>query len=409
MRLVMERLSAVVAIFCAALLAGPLTVSAQDKPSTPEASPTAFEAPKFVIVPIGDYDNGWFELELEPGASVDLTAGVGNAGNVPVELRTYSTNAFNPPNGGFAAGTEEDEPVGATTWVTYPAQTFDTAPGDQKLIDFQVTVPEDTVPGEYVTALVVQTAEAIEIPGSETLDQIIRSAVSIEITVPGEMTTGFELGAPAVTADTGGWNLDVPLTNTGTARVRPKGELILTSADGEEVSTTDIEMGSVYGGNSSSVRVRLPSQLPLGDYTVSLDLSDEATGESASVNDAPVTLVAPEGGPGETFVVEQASVTPNGEPIQYADVAATITNNGADIPTANVTLVVQRDGEDVESYPLAGNQLLPSGTSEFSQRYIPVDGWQSGTWTFQLVISEVSGGSETELATVEIEDEIVVP
>src|SRR5262249_8697799 len=161
------------------------------------------------------------------------------SGNVPAELRTYSTNAYNPANGGFAAETEEDAPLGVTNWVTYPAQTLDMAPGDQQIIDFQLSVPDDTAPGEYVTALVVQTAESLEIPNSTSLRQIIRAAVSIEITVPGDMTTGFTLGDPVVVADTTGWNLDVPITNTGTARVRPKGKLTLTTVDGTEVSSTD--------------------------------------------------------------------------------------------------------------------------------------------------------------------------
>jgi hypothetical protein len=90
-------------------------------------------------------------------------------------------------------------------------------------------------------------------------------------------------------------------------------------------------------------------------------------------------------------------------------VAATITNNGVTIPTANVTLNVQRDGEAVESYPLAQNQALLNGTTEFSQRYIPVNGWQPGTWTFELIISAVNGGTETVLASVEITDQITVP
>jgi uncharacterized membrane protein len=408
MRFMSNRRKAVITIICTCMFAGTLSGSAQQAPATPQSSPSAFVAPKFGIFPVGDYPNDWFELTIESGDTVQLTAGIANTGEVPATLRTYSANAYNPPNGGFAAGTDEDEATGATTWVTYPSDTFEMAPGDQRAIDFEVSIPADTLPGEYVTALVVQTDESLEVPGSETLRQFIRSAVSIEITVPGETATGFKLGEPVVTPAGGAWTLDVPITNTGTARVRPQGTLSVATADGEEVSTTDVEMGSVYGGNTTTVQVTLPGQLPLGEYLVSLDLTDEATGASASISDAPVTLAEPEIEEPETFVVDQASVTPSGDPIQYADVTATITNNGVTIPTANVTLNVQRDGEEVESYPLAQNQALLNGTTEFSQRYIPVDGWQPGTWTFELVISAVNGGTETVLASVEIADEIMV-
>ncbi len=373
-----------------------------------EASPPPTELPRFSISALGDHDDQWFEVTIEAGETANLTAAIRNAGDVEATLRTFAANAVNPPNGGFAAATEVEAPAGAARWLGYPTETFDSQPGDERQVDFTVSVPSGTPPGEYVAALVVQTAEPIGIPGTETFNQIIRGTISVEITVPGDMTSGFDLGAPVVSPAADWWTLDVPIANTGTARIRPQGELVVTTTDGEAVSTSDVEMGSVYGGNTSSVRINLPGQLPFGDYLVSLNLTDEATGASASLDAAPITLAEPEVAEEPVFVVDQAAVTPNGEPVQYAAVAATITNNGADIPTANVTLVVRRDGEDVESYPLGRNQALPRGSTDFTQRYIPVDGWREGAYTFRLVISAVSGGTETMLITIEIADEIVV-
>jgi len=257
---------------------------------------------------------------------------------------------------------------------------------------------------------VVQTAEPIGIPGTETFNQIIRGTISVEITVPGDMTSGFELGAPVVTPAAGWWTLDVPIVNTGAARIRPHGELVVTSANGEVVSTTQVDMGAIYGGNATSVRVDLPGHLSLGDYLVSLALADDATGATAALDNATVTLAEPDVAEAPpAFAVDTAAVTPNGDPVRYAEVAATITNNGADIPTANVTLVVQRDGAEVERYPLARNQALPRGSTDFGQRYIPVDGWRDGAYTFELVITAVSGGTETILATIVLPDPILVP
>ncbi|MDQ3656981.1 MAG: DUF4832 domain-containing protein [Chloroflexota bacterium] len=318
-----------------------------------EASPPPTELPRFSISARGDHDHQWFEVTIEAGETANLTAGIRNVGEVEATLRTFAANAVNPPNGEFAAATEEQEPANATRWLDYPSETFETQPGDERGIDFTASVPSGTPPGEYVAALVVQTAESIGIPGTETFNQIIRGTISVEITVPGDMTSGFDLGAPVVSPAADWWTLDVPITNTGTARIRPHGELIVTSANGEAVSTTRVEMSSVYGGNTTSVRVELPGHLPLGDYLVPLALTDAA------------------------------AVTPNGEPVRYADVTAAITNNGSDIPTANVNLIVQRDGAEVERYPLAQNQALPQGSTAFGQRYIPVDGWLAG-WRLHL-------------------------
>ncbi len=380
--------------------------------ATPPATPESEPLPRFGIHAVGDYEHAWFDLTISPGDAVDLTARISNSGEIPAQLRTYSTNAVNPANGGFSAGTEDDEPTGATLWLAYPTESMMLAPGESREVDFTLSVPADTLPGQYFVALVVQTEEPLPVPGTEVFNQIIRNTVSVEITVPGDMTSGFELGEPAVdVANNNTWIIEIPITNTGTARVKPQGELLVTSAAGDEVSATDVEMGWVYGGNTTSIRVGLPAQVPAGDYVLSLELSDEVTGASDAIENAPITLEEPEIVVEEkpSFEIDAASVTANAEPVQYADVAAVITNNGAAIPTANVTLNVMRDGEEVESYPLAQNQALPQGTTDFSQRYIPIDGWESGTYTFELIISAVSGDTETVIATVEIPDEITVP
>lgn len=386
------------------LVAGSSVVVSQ---ATPGAVVDVAESPQFFIDSSSDPENQWFEVTLESGESDTLVAGVHNSGNVTATLRAFVTNASTATNGGFQPGAMGEELGIPGQWIQFSTEEFTIEPGETRDVAFSVVVPDDTEAGFYVAALVVQTTESFAIRGSETFRQVISNSVSIEITVPGEMTSGFELGNPAVTSTGNEWILDVPITNTGTARLRPNGELRLFTQDGEVVSTTPITMGSVYGGNRTAVRIILPGQLPLGEYLVSLDLIDEATGATASIVDAPVTLAEEQ--EASVFSVDVASVAPNADPIQYADVAATITNNGQAIPTANVTLVAQLDGETVESYPLAANQALPQGTTEFAQRYIPIDGWQPGTWTFELVISAVSGSTETVLATVEITDEIVVP
>lgn len=402
-----SRWLAVASIFSLVFLLAPISASAQDDSATPPSP--ASDTTSFVLNPVGDFPNGYFELDAEPGESTQLTAKVTNVGTLPVDLIAFAANAYNLPNGGFAAADQDEAPIDPTTWLHLPSLEFTLEPEEQREFTFDITVPADTESGQYVTAIVVRTQGELEIPGSDIYRQIIRSAMSVVITVPGDYPTSFELGTPVFNTSTAVRTLEVPVANTGRYVVRPEGTLEITDSDGNIVSTAKVEMGSVYGGNSTIVQVPVPEHLPFGDYHVSLNLADEATDTSASIEDVPVTLAAPEVEEPEIFTVDSAAVTPNGDPVQYADVAAVITNNGPAIPTANVILNVMRDGKEVENYPLAENQALPQGTTDFGQRYIPVDGWESGTYTFELVISAVSGDTETVIATVEIPDEITVP
>ncbi len=374
---------------------------------TPGAEEPAL--PQFGINPVEQYPHGYIELSLDPGGSKTVAARLVNSGSVDVSLIVHTANVTSAPNGGFAAGTDEEAPTGPTTWVDFQPITLDLPPGATEELSFTVTVPADIAPGQYITSLVAATSEPLAISGTTAFDQIIRSAAPIMVTVPGPVKPGFTIGNPELDAATEGTRLQIPIENTGNILVKPAGTLTLSTADGEQMVEAPIDMGSVYGGLSSMIQMVLPGQIPPGDYTITLDLKDEETGATASLDAVPVTLALVEEQPEATFVVDEASVTPNGEPIRFADVTATITNNGRPIPTANITLVVMRDGEEVERYPLAENQALPDGATEFSQRYIPLDDWQSGTWTFQLVIASVDGGTETILATIDVEDEIVVP
>jgi hypothetical protein len=197
--------------------------------------------------------------------------------------------------------------------------------------------------------------------------------------------------------------------NTGNILVKPTGELVVTTPAGKATLTSAVAMGSVYGGLSTTIQISLPEQFPAGDYLISAILTDPDTKASAIIDKVPVALTPLGIATAPTFVVDLVSIAANADPVQFANVSATITNNGPAIPTATVMLTVQRNGEQVESYPLAQNQALPQGSTEFTQRYVPIDGWQEGTYTFQLVIVAVSDGTETVLSTIDVAGEIVVP
>lgn len=390
----------------AALL--PAVVAAQGTDATPEAADPSPPATKFGIYPIGDFKNPWFQVEIDAGSTVQLTAGVLNAGTEPVALRSFAANAYNTPNGGFAAATEEEPPTGPTRWVDYSGDSFVLEPGELREQPFTISVPPNTAPGQYVTALVVRTEGEVELPGVSVFDHVIRGAVSIEIMVPGSIALEFSLGDPEVRLDSAMPVLTVPIHNTGNVMVFPEGEVMVTTPDGEQVLTSDVKMGSVYGGGSTEIRIVLPEQLPVDEFLLSADLTDAATGTTASIEAAPVAVVDPEVD-APLFQVDAVGVTPIGEPVRYADVTATITNNGTGIPTASIALVVQRDGEEIERYPLADNQALPEGTTKVAHRYIPADDWEPGTWSFRLVVTSVSDGTETALATIDVADPIIVP
>lgn len=411
-----------IALLCASALTFGSSSMAQsdDSDSTPESQTVDFggeeggdeatpapdvESAIFGIVAVGDFPEGYFDdVVVEPGTSVELTAAIVNQGTVPVSLHAFKVNALSAVNGGFLSGDEDDPPTGATAWIDFPPLDVELGPGEQHQVTFTVSVPEGADPGQYIAGLAVQM-EPEQLEGSEILSKVRGYVISVGILVPGDLTHAFELGEPVIEESA----VHIPVTNTGNYLVRPAGELTLTDSGGNQVHTSMVEMGSVYAGLSTEVSVPLPEQIPPGDYTLDLTLMDKASGASAEISDAEVTVVEPVDPTGVSAT--SVSVQPNADPIAFANVAITLNNGSQLIPAASVELVVTHDGEELERYPLASNVELPNGETEVSDRYIPANAWEPGTYTFQIVVSAVDRESEgsTVLATIDVDDEIVVP
>lgn len=388
-----------------------LPMAAFARQSTPESNPNR-QGLIFSVVPSDEWPHGFVELELKPGESSSFSARINTEGTDHASLVAFVGNAVNPVNGGFAVADRETERTGAATWFSLDRESFELDPGAEESISVSVTVPENTPPGQYITGLIVQTAEPL---GSDQPQEgfgllpIIRSAMAIQITVPGTVTPGFELGAPTMTIQNGVPVVSAPITNTGNVLVKPAGTLTIASPDGTVLVTSPVEMGSVYMGNITSVQVALPNQFVPGDYLVSIQLTDAASGIGAEQDAVPVTMAAAEATP-VSFSIG-VTVKPDGDPVRFADVTVLMSNGGDAIPTATVKLHVFRDGSEVEVYPLSTNQAIPAGDSTISQRYIPTDDWQTGTYTFgvEIVVVDAQTGTETALGTVQSNDTIIVP
>ena len=185
--------------------------------------------------------------------------------------------------------------------------------------------------------------------------------------------------------------------------------MTLTAPSGEVALSSNLELGSIYSGLSTSIEILVPDQLPDGEYSLEIALHDQGSDANASITDGEVTLSSLKDRTGVSVV--ESSVSPNSEEVVFANVDIALDNGGQQIPASNVMLEVMRDGELVEEYPLATNQVLLSGENHYTDRYIPAEMWESGTYTFNLVVSAVdpTGGQETILLDEELDATIEVP
>lgn len=412
------RVLLVLATLLIAMLGPSITpVAAQDQPdslATPDATPGPPPPPAFIIAPASG-DGSYFDIEMEPGTSQELTVILGNGGEEPVVARAYAADAFTLVNGGFGIETEEDERDGTGSWIDFEPETLDLEPGDRVERTFTVSVPADAATGQHIAGIAIQTADSIAVGESSMLRQIIKKSIAVFITVPGPEDGSFEIGDISIQQPGGSSRIVVEINNTGNILVNPAGEIVVTDPSGATVVTAPIVMGPVYARDSTTLELSIPTELPEGDYTLDISLTDEYSGAEVAMQDVAVAVAPPAADAEEpdpiTFdAVTLAPIPPDGE-IQALNVQLTLNNTQASVPSGRLTMHVMKDGELVEDYPIGSSLALPTGETEIQQRYIPLAGWEPGEYTFAFTLEAVDPGTGqvTVLATHEAEETIEVP
>lgn len=282
-------------------------------------------------------------------------------------------------------------------------------------------MPEDTPPGEYTAALVIQTADPLEIAGQDALRQNIRRGAQIFVTVPGLIDRDLSITGVEYATEQRYPSININLENPGAGRVMPSGVMTVSDETGETVLTEELDLRSIYPGDTTHAEVIVEDGLPAGEYVVDVELADEERGVTAALADAQLTVAddaqlamtddttteeadeAEAGSLGISGVV--ANPIRSGDVYQYLDVEATISNGASEAANASLMLQATRDGDEIEEYPLNPAFSIPAGGTTILQRYIPSGGFQSGTYTFAVTL-EVDGEI---VETANVSGELVIP
>ena len=270
----------------ASLVALPLCVAG---PGTAFAQDGAIE---LGLRPI-DTDAAFFELTLAPGETHTLQVELANFGEVAVTARTYAADVYTIINGGFGARLDDEPDTGATLWLDYPSEVVQLGPGQGVQRSFTVTVPIDAEAGEYISSLILENEEPVRGSGEVAIDQVIRQATAVVVTVPGPQNAALDIGDAShkVVADKS--VVAVAVENPGNVRLRPVADFVLFDAAHAEVSRATVPMDSFYARTSTLVEIPLAALLLPGAYTVDLALEDVEHGVRVEELAIPLLIKAP--------------------------------------------------------------------------------------------------------------------
>jgi len=267
---------------------------------------------KLIFLPVGQ-PGPYFDVTMRPGEKRAFEVSVGDAAEARVAVRTYAADVYTIINGGFGGRLRDEARSGMTTWLDYPSATMELRAGEAVQRPFTVTVPLDAGPGEYIASLVLENEEPIHTDGTVSINQFVRQAVAVVVTVPGERLPRLTIGAASHQVVAGRSIASIAVANPGNVRLKPAVGFTLFDASGATISQTRLQMDTFYARTSTVVEVPLAALLLPGAYTIRLSLDDSNEGAAADAEAIPLMVVAlaaastAEGGTPDLAAVDQGA------------------------------------------------------------------------------------------------------
>lgn len=244
------------------------------------------------LTPVGQAGS-FFDLTMVPGEIRSLEIDIGNGGAAELVARTYAADVYTIINGGFGARLRDDPQTDTTRWLSYPTQVLRLAAGAGLRRTFAVVVPTDAAPGEYITSLVLENDQPIRSSGAVGLNQVVRQAVAVVVTVPGPRSPGMAIGRASHKVVAGRSVVSIGVENTGNVRLKPLVTFALVDTTGTEISHSTMRMDTFYAHTRTFIETQLAELLLPGTYTVRLTLTDGAEGMRAESGAITLVVEAP--------------------------------------------------------------------------------------------------------------------
>ena len=277
-------------------------------------------------MPIGQAGS-YFDLTMRPGDIRILDVEIANDGDGSIGARTYAADVYTIINGGFGGRLRNEPQTGTTRWLDYPTAELDLAPGSRTTRSFTVAVPSNAGAGEYISSLILENDQPTQSGGGVALNQVVRQAVAVVITVPGPRAPALGIGAATHTIVAGKSVVAVAVENDGNVRLKPVAEFTLLDATGATVSRATVPMDTFYAWTKTLVEVPLAARLLPGTYTVQFSLVDDAEGVRAAGEGIHFVVAAPAASaadPGVAAGLTEVTQGLNGGPVGFPAIAVAV-------------------------------------------------------------------------------------
>lgn len=218
----------------------------------------------------------WYIYSLDKGDSHQDQVVVENTGGSPLSVKIYAVDALTTSDGAFALENEDEEKNDIGAWVTLSESELDLAAGESQIVDFTISIPEDTEPGEHIGGIVIENKTIKE---GQQLNLKTRVGVRIYETVPGEVVKKVAIDNVQVNGYYSSiwslfytYDLNYDLVNEGNVQLSPSTDVSINSPwfGYVEASVNDMIDRSIFPGKKISPQQTIDDPLYFGPYTLTI-------------------------------------------------------------------------------------------------------------------------------------------
>jgi hypothetical protein len=247
--------------------------------------PGTFTARPVRTGPTDASTHGYFTLVLSSGQSATRQLLISNPAAAPLKLLVSGVDGVTGQTSGAVYKNRQDQVKKAGRWLTSFARSLTVAGGSSRTLDFTVTVPPKTIPGDHLAGIAVENSVTKTTGKGFRIKEVLRTVVGVLIRVPG--SAGFRPRIDSVKLQ----KLPGPRVGAVTVRLRDSGRAL-----GKPVLTVALQgprhykktihrtLDTLLPGDAISYPLAWPDNLPAGKYRIKATLVGNARTATMTVD-----------------------------------------------------------------------------------------------------------------------------
>jgi hypothetical protein len=234
------------------------------------------------IKPAHSGASSYLSFQLGPAQKTGDGVVLTDVSTDPADYVIYPVDAYTSPSTGVVYQDRSAPVTGVGTWISLGATTAHLASGGSATIDFTVSVPPGTAPGDHVGAIMAENAASARGGAASGLSLNVRqrAGLAVVIHVPGPTHIGFTLGPVSIRAENGTRQvLDIPMQSTANVLFKPVMDMNVRSCSEQPVMSVTGKQLDTFSAMASIVYPYALDRLvlPAGCYLVDVTIGRQGT------------------------------------------------------------------------------------------------------------------------------------